>query len=347
LAAGAALSGRAETPAPVQLALERAADYSPIYPFTELPANQPDFVALASFDNPPKKIRFDLIAIDTKGAIPPNQTVFSQEAEHSGAKVGMFRFDSHHDEWKRGRYAVEVYADGALLGRAEFTVVAAVSVPVISDPSALFVVEPGTTWHYVRALAANPNPGFRYSIAGVQPDADGMIRTRWTRGVVGREGDLVHMHDARDDAPQVTSEEFVRLDQSGYAFVRFAAGRKTTAEFAPPQIWVPLPTKPQTWSWQAADRSGEGQFRMWGPLPLAAPGGSELGYVIREFQTDGQIEATTELDFVPRIGAVREVDIRAVSDGRTAMYMETLMLPAAAANPASPGKPDFAGGKAQ
>ena len=338
--------GRAETAPPVTLARERAADYSPIYPFTELPANQHDFVALARFDNPPKKVRFTLIAVDTNGADPPNQPVFSQEGEHGGAKVGMFRFDTHQ-EWKLGRYAVEVFADGALLGRAEFVVVAAVPPLAISDPGALLAAEPGTAWHFETALAANPNPGFRYSIKGVEPDAGGMLRMRGTRSVVAREGDLIHMHVARDDTPQGTSEEFWRLDASGYAFVRKVEGGKT-GEFAPPQLWIPLPPTPQSWTWHAAAGPGEGQFRLWGPLPIAGPHGTEPGLLVREFQTDGQIELTTELDFIPRLGVVREIDIEAVvKDGRTAMYMATTISPAGGAKPANPATEGFSSGKAK
>ncbi|PYR72274.1 MAG: hypothetical protein DMF86_24130 [Acidobacteria bacterium] len=299
-----AVSGVVEqTSESVQVCLASAADYSAVYPTNVLPATSKGIaVVFRVTKGKYKKLTEKIFAVDAGTAIPPNALLASTD-DVVGPVNGVGFFESSGERpVPPGKYRVDILADDAPWKTAQFSVVPAAE-PKITRPEDLVVLPKGRVWTYAETVEAG---GTRmthndtYAIASV--DNAG----------------------ARVDA---SSEHMLwHLGPSGLAVWRKEL--ISQALLPQPQVWLSWPLNaPKTWSYPASDGSFTETYRMWGPVPVKGLQGEAPGYVVL---TDRQIaredfHSTTERDFLPGVGIVREIYVVATKNGELQSRVERML----------------------
>jgi len=297
-------------PSPLQICLEAAADSSPVYPTAVLPATNTDAAAvfeLSAFEKF-RTLDFAWIALDVGEAAPRHYEIAKGSLALRGRHAGVLRLSGLKNPLPPGQYELDVWADKAPWHSQTFAVQTSAAAVPLDKPSDLIPLAVGKTWKY--GFVQEAGPGAKVSLPGIAPGPDGKLHAEVTMSAAQAEADAVRIETRRNNT--LVFEEWWRLDQSGL----FATKRRQTGgeiqTLTPPQKLLSFPPRPQSWNYQAADRSFRQTYRMWGPLTVRAPAGAVAGFVVFTEQTSGPTTMTAERHFVPGIGLVREILITAL-----------------------------------
>lgn len=293
---------------PLQLGFSAAADYSPVYPTSVLPAPTKRVTIVFRFDeaNRYEQLTGTLVAIDIGAAAPPGTRVGSTAITVRSTDRGALDYTSPRP-FPPGRYRLDVTADTQVWNSLEFEVASTPGgeVPSWAD---LMPLTPGTTWTYDLSIRAGA--GVKMNIPENLVGADGVFRATATQSITGAEEAGAHVEMRRDG--ELQTEEWWRADERGISSTRSReAGELTILD--PPRPVFPLPSDlPREWEYAMRDGSFKLQYRMWGPLPVRGPSGEAPGYLIF-VKHDGPAVTTVERHFIPGIGMTKEVVIVGVN----------------------------------
>src|SRR5437762_1944873 len=267
---------------PIQICLAAAADLSPVYPAAVLPSTNTDVVAI--FELGPnerfKTLEFSWIAVDVGNAAPRNYEIARGSLPLHGRRTGVLQLTGVHKGLTPGQYEIDVWADKAPWHSQKFEV-QPIDPVKLDNPSALIPLTVGKTWKY--SFVQEPGAGAKVLLPGIAPGSDGQLHAEVSMSAAQAEADAVRIETRRNNT--LVFEEWWRLDQSGL----FATKRRQTGgeiqTLTPPQKLLSFPPRPQSWNYQAADRSFRQTYRMWGPLTVRAPAGAVAGFVVFTEQT--------------------------------------------------------------
>jgi hypothetical protein len=145
----------------VTIALDGAADLSPVYPMDKVPANIRQFVAIAT--NPESgshQFTGTVAAVDRRTELPAQPaSVIESLPAGQGTRV-LFRF-SFPADLPVGRLRAQITVDGKGWADHEFAVIP--PAVVSGTPDAVFLagsLAEGTEWQYDYRVLQQPSPGF-------------------------------------------------------------------------------------------------------------------------------------------------------------------------------------------
>jgi len=302
----AAPEGAAAGPPPLTLCLAAAADDSPVYPLTQVPANHREAVAVfrigptESF----KKLTSVWTAVDVGATAPAGSEIGRGDLDASGnKKSGSVRFTLPRD-LPVGKYRLDVAGDGKPWASLPFTVVEAAPVVALAKPEDLLPLAVGTRWSY--AFELEPGPIVKnITLSGAERGDDGHWRAPASYKIAATEDAGARVEMRRTDT--LVNQEWWKLDATGLSITRQGiAGAE--ANYDPPVTLLRLPlASPASWTYTSKDKTLEIKFRMWGPLPVIGPNGPVPGYVVVSSQKTERGKLTVERHFVPGIGIVLDV----------------------------------------
>jgi hypothetical protein len=309
-------------PAPLTLCLDTAADGSPVFPLTEVPANYRElFVAYHLRDDEnPKALTHAWTAVDVGKTAPSGTVIDKGTLELHGLKQGGLRLTLPRD-FPVGKYRVDVQADGKPWASLDITVVPPKPAVALAKPEDLLPLAVGTKWTddltvEVGAIVKH------FSLSGAQQGADGKWHSLATYTVVGTDDTGAHVEIRRNDV--LVNEEWWKLDAHGLAVTHERQG-DASAAYDPPVPMVRLPLEPGKWKYTAKDKSFERAYRVWGPLSVRGPKGPVPGYVVlSSFQGNGG-PMTIEREVAPGIGIVREVQVSTFTGKLTTRLEATIV----------------------
>lgn len=297
----------------VQICLEAAADFSPLYPTAELPrAREAVAVFALPSDHLHQKLSYTWIAADVGTAAPPNYRIASGELVLEGNHKGALRLSGMKHPLPVGSYRLEVQLDGQPWRQAEFAVVEPRELSEAFSVEQLLPLEAGTVWTY--EFLQEAGSGARLELPAEQLDALGRLRSEVTVTLVGRDSPGYQLRLQR--GPHAVGQEWWQLDPQGLVITQRAMAGKKAIIDPPQRLWAWPHSEIQTWNYKAANGSFEQQAKQWGPLPVATPRGEKLGYVIRVVRHDPATVSTVERRFVPGVGLISEEIVTALKDGR-------------------------------
>jgi hypothetical protein len=292
----------------LDVALALAGDFSPVYPSRSFPSPIAEFSAAFRLAEGKSygSLTATWIAVDVGDAAPPNFEIASTRLDLQGKSSGHFRYEQPNP-MPVGSYRLDVTADGQPWKSAEFEIGPVADGDAPLTPDEVLPLAPGHIWTYVFSQVAGP--GARIDLPDIAPDPDGIYRATVELTVAGITDGIAHIEQRRDG--KLVFEEWWRLDAGGlHAVKRKPEDGEIVLD--PPQTLLALPLEPRAWEYAAADGSFTQTYRMWGPLPIEAPAGTELGYVVLATQTIGPVAITGERHFLPGVGMVREVIVQAL-----------------------------------
>jgi hypothetical protein len=287
----------------LQTCLDAAADFSPVYPTTTLPAGTNEVIAvweLGKGENYQELVG-TFIAVDVGAAAPANYHIVDARMKLGASRAGRFHFDLPRP-MPPGRYRLDVTADGQPWKSADFAIAAAAAPPTAKRLEDILGLADNKVWSY--DFTQQAGEGAHLTLPGIEPDAEGKLRARASYTVAGTDSAGTRIEMRRND--RLVLEEWWRLGPTGLAVTQRKA-ETTTLVLDPPQIIVAWPPGTKAWEWTAKDKSDRQQYKMWGPVPIEAPAGQGDGYVVlmRSEQPNG-IVLTIERQFAPGVGMVRE-----------------------------------------
>ncbi|MGH8059760.1 MAG: hypothetical protein ACREOH_21400, partial [Candidatus Entotheonellia bacterium] len=210
-----------------------------------------------------------------------------------------------------GKYRLDVRADGRPWQSVEFTVAGAAALE-IPKPADLSPLTKGQIWTYALLQEAGGPARITKAPPGATLEADGKLRATVTFAVVGTDEKGTHLELRRGDV--LFSEEWWRLGAGGLTVTQRRVEGKSIA-LDPPQILLPWPLKPpQTWVYEARDKSLKQTYDVWGPVPVKGPKGEAPGMVAFVQEQSQPARTTVERHFLPGIGMVRSIGITALGD---------------------------------
>ncbi len=290
----------------LQICLGAAADYSPVFATSTIPASAQEVTAVFRFPNDEihKGIVGTWIAVDVGNAAPPNHVVMKTSRQERATKGRLWL--SLPRALPIGKYRLEVEADGKPWKSVDFTVVQDIAAPELSGPDAMLATKQTWTYDFMQEAGA----GAHLNMPGVKPDAQGRYRAKVTMTVIGKDSFGQHVEMRRNGQP--VFEEWWRLDQNG-----LAATKRKSAEgmitLDPPQVLVAWPLgSTRKWEYSPRDGSYHQTYKMFGPLSLQTTAGQKPGYVIFVEQSAERAAISVERHFVPGVGFVRETIIQAL-----------------------------------
>jgi hypothetical protein len=316
----------------VQLALDGAADLSPVYPTAKIPANIRQFVVIFTYaDQKQHKIDTHITPVS---AAPGKYTINSQGEAEAIAVSGGTRFLMRHSflsDLPVGRWRLTVAVDGKPFGAQDFDIVP-VSAPLqLKSPVELMgSLTKGTEWtNEVRALQ-EPRPGLKIPFDGItQADPQpGWLRGTTVTKVVGSDPAGVRTDVVRGG--NLVSSSWTLATDKGLAVSKMMSGGETQ-DANPPELMIGVPAVEfqQTWRWHDNRQKPEAghRFEMWGPLPVKTPNGEAQGYVLLQKIPDDNdptvIAASTESHIVPGLGIVYTASVQSIPQYQTAVRIET------------------------
>jgi len=325
LAAGAS-PALADAPGPLTLCLAAAADDSPVYPLKAVPANNREIVVVFRLrdDEAFGALTHTWTVVDVGAALPAGTVIASGSVPARDLKHGVLRMKVGKD-LAVGTYHLDVAAEKKPWASLDIRVVAATPVTSLAKPEDLLPLVPGTAWTYSFVLETGPAAkNKKFTVAGVDRGADGVFRGAETLKVAAKDGYGARIEFRRGET--LLDEEWWALGPAGLAIARMRLGTEEAA-FDPPVPMLVLPlASPAAWTHKAKDGSFEYDYRMWGPLAVAARGGETPGWVVWLKQTAGNQATTIERQFAPGVGLVREVKVVAL--GTALFYRQELVLQA-------------------
>jgi hypothetical protein len=286
---------------PAVVCLDVASDLSPIHPTRALPAG---VCELSVAIEPAAAARFHtltaiFVAVDVGAAAPPGTEMARSVQPTNGEQRARFRY--HQDgPLPPGTYRVELLGDGAPWCMLPYRVLPALDAAL----APAFPLEAGRVWSY--AFVQEAAEGARLVDGDVPMGArfTGQVEIRALELLADENGATSARVEIRRDGALVSQETW-RFDERGLVATRRAAdGGELVLE--PPQPLLSSSAGVQAWSYVNAALGFDQRGRQWGPLPLAGPWGSALGFVVRTEQAEGALVHVAEREFVPGIGLVHE-----------------------------------------
>jgi hypothetical protein len=315
----------------VQIALDGAADLSPVYVTTRIPTNAREIVAVFSNDDQKQH------GIETKVtpiAAAGKYTINSRGDVKAIAFGTGTRYLVRHKfltDIPEGRWRLEVLVDDKPLGSLDFDVVpAAVPLKMKSPVELMGSLTEGTEWsNEVRALH-EPRPGLQIPFEGItDPDPQpGWLRGTEVARVVASDPGGVRTDTYR--AGKLFSSIWTLVTDKGIAVSKTVSGGDTS-EISPPELVIAWPGEgfQQSWRWHNKGQKPEfdHQFEMWGPLAVKTPNGAAQGYVILQKIPNSDdptlVAASTETHIVPGLGIVYTASVASIAQLQTAVRIET------------------------
>jgi hypothetical protein len=313
----------------VQLALDGAADLSPVYPTTKIPANARVFVAIIMFPDQAHHLIDTLMSpVAATGEFTARKQGETQAIAVADKSRVLLRYFFESD-LPVGKWRLTVTLDDKPCGATDFDVVPAVAPLKIASPVALAgSLLPGTEWTSAVQLLEEPRPGLKLTLPGVKASADGWLRTTTVRKVVGTDKDGTRIDNYQNG--KLTGSSWNLVTDKGIAISKMVAdGHTSSAD--PPELMLASPGAEfhKSWLWHDKKQppaSGH-QFQMWGPLPLKTPNGEASGYVmlqkIPNESDPSVIDGSTETGVVPGLGVVYTVGIESIAQYQTATRSES------------------------
>ncbi len=255
--------GRAQT---VQIALDGAADLSPVYITTRIPANAKEIVALFSYgDQKQHSIETRITPIAASG----KYTINSQGDVQAIAFGNGTRYLVRHkflSDVPVGRWNLAVLVDDKPLGSLEFEVVpATVPLKMKSPVELMGSLTMGTEWsNEVRALH-EPRPGLQIPFEGItDPDPQpGWLRGTEVARVLASDPGGIRTDTYRGG--KLFSSVWTLVTDDGIAVSKTVSGGDTS-EISPPELVIALPGAgfQQSWRWHDKGQKPEldQQFEM-------------------------------------------------------------------------------------
>jgi hypothetical protein len=317
----------------LQLALDGAADLSPVYPTLKIPANAGQFVAIFTFgDQKRHKIETAMTPIEAVGSYtinPQGQTEVIAAGDGTRALMRYF-FQS---DLPVGRWRLTVKLDGKPFAAQEFSVVPAAAPLQLHRPLSLAgSLTKGSEWtSEVRALQ-EIRPGIKISLGNVtKADANGWLHTTAVSKVIALTQEGAQTDNYRGG--MLVNSIWTIVTDKGLAIAKFeTAGHATVPD--PPQLILAWPLKQFHTSWRWHDKRQKpefgDQFQMWGPLPVKTPDGEAPGYVVLQktpADTDATVIASSsEIHIVPGLGTVYSKLVQPIPQYRTAIHIESSLI---------------------
>lgn len=292
----------------LQLGLAAAADYSPVYPTRVFPSGTTrEITAVVRLRKGEsyKKLDASWIAVDVPKT--PAGHVISKVTLPVRGDRGAIHLRAGGRGLPAGRYKVDVTADGKPWQAVEFSV-APSEAPAVTQAADLLPFKPGTVWRY--AFEQEFAPGVKFDLPpGEKLDTDGRLRATLTKTAVASESMGLHIETRRNK--QLVEEEWWKLTDTGLVVTKLKSGGEEST-FDPPGRILPWPLKmPQRWTFRPRGMPFTQTFRVWGPVPVKAPGGEGPGYVLLMEQPSRPIALSVERHYLPGVGMVREVIVQA------------------------------------
>ena len=315
----------------VQLALDGAADLSPVYPTARIPANARQLVAVFIYgDQRQHKITTQITPIAAAG----KYTINSQGQAEAIAVGNGTRFLVRHSflsDLPVGRWRLAVAVDDKPFGSQEFDVVPAAAPLKLKGPVELMgSLTRGTKWSSeVRALH-EPRPGLKIPFDGIT-EAD--PQSGWVRGTTVTRVVAFDPEGVRTDiyrGGKLVSSAWTLVTDKGIAVSKMMSGG-AAQEADPPELMISWPGVEfhQSWRWHDNRQKPEfgHRFEMWGPLPVKTPNGEAQGYVMLQKIPDTDdptvITGSTETHIVPGLGIAYTSSVQSIPQYQTAIRIET------------------------
>jgi hypothetical protein len=315
----------------VQIALDGAADLSPVYATAKIPANARQLVAVFTYgDQQQHKITTQITPIAATG----KYTINSQGQAEAIASGDGTRFLVRHvflSDLPVGRWHLAVTVDDKLFGSQEFEVVpAAAPLKLTSSVELMGSLTKGTEWTCeVRALH-EPRRGLQIPFDGIT-EADPL--PGWLRGTTVTRVIAFDPEGVRTDiyrGGKLASSAWTLATDKGIAVSKMMSGG-AAQEADPPELIIDWPGVEfqQSWRWHDNRQKPEfgHQFEMWGPLPVKTPNGEGQGYVMLQKIPDGNdptvIASSTETHIMPGLGIVYTASVQSIPQYQTAIRIET------------------------
>lgn len=305
----------------LQLGLAAAADYSPVYPTRVFPADTTrEITAVVRLGKGEsyKKLEGSWIAVDAGKT--PNQVISKMTLPVQGDR-GAMHLRAGARGFPAGKYRIDVTADGTPWRTVEFSV-EPIEAPQVKRPADLLPFKPGTVWRY--AFEQEFARGVKFELpAGEKLDPDGRLRTTLTRTAVANESLGLHIETRRNN--RLVEEEWWKLTDKGLVVTKLKTGEQESTFDPPGRLW-PWPLKmPQRWTYRPPGMPFTQTFRMWGPVPVKAPGGEGPGYVLLMEQPSKPIALSVERHYLPGVGLVREVIVQAQNGAMLTRWQNVLV----------------------
>jgi hypothetical protein len=304
----------------LETCLAAAADGSSIYPSDHFPRAKEINATFRLGDAHGGELEFNWVAVDVGDAAPANFTIASGTLDIHNATCGTVSMNGLEQPLPVGKYRQDVSIDHQPWKSRDFSMIAPLDAPNVQNPQDLVPLTPGKKWTYKFVQeAAN---GATLTGPGIKLDPDGKMRATVEITHAGDDDKGSHMELRRDG--NLVFSEWWRLGSDGLT----ATQRKSTDQVVslqPPQVLLPWPLEPKTWSYEPDDHSYKQTCRMWGPLPVQGPSGEVPGYVVMIVQTDGLSKTSDERHFIPGLGLAKEVIVNTINEklvDRTVMTLE-------------------------
>jgi hypothetical protein len=315
----------------VQLALDGAADLSPVYATAKIPANARQLVAVFTYDDQQQhKITTQITPISAPGKF----TINSQGQAEVIASGDGTRFLVRHgflSDLPVGQCRLALAVKDKPFGSQKCEVVpAAVPLKLTSPVELMGSLSKGTEWtSEVRALH-EPRRGLKIPFDGVT-EADS--QSGWLRGTTVTTVVAFDPEGVRTDISRggkLASSVWTLVTDKGIAVSKVISGGDVQ-QVDPPELMFDWPGVEfqQTWRWHDNRQKPEfgHQFEMWGPLPVKTPNGEAQGYVMLQKIPDSNdptvIASSTETHIMPGLGIVYTASVQSIPQYQTAFRIET------------------------
>lgn len=315
----------------VQIALDGAADLSPVYATTSLPANAGQVVLLFTLpDQQRHALQTNIVPITAKGEFTINAVGKSQViASGTGSRFLIRHF--FIGDLPVGRWRATVTIDDKPFGSQEFEVVPASGPLKLSSPLELAgSLAKGAEWTTDVRAPYEPRPGYKMNLDGLtNADAQGWLRTTSVRKIVALDADGARADIYRSG--KLNSSLWTIVTDKGIAVTKALSGDQTEV-MQPPEVIVAWPLAAQfhsSWGWHDNRQKPEfgDRFEMWGPLPIKTPTGEVQGYVVLQKIIDesdpNSVVGTIETHIAPGLGTVYTVFVQSLPQYQTAMRIES------------------------
>lgn len=314
----------------IQIALDGAADLSPVYPISKIPANAGQVVVLFTLGDQQKH----LVHTEVTPINAPGHFTMNREAQTDVIPFGTgSRFLVRHSfigDLPVGHWRLTVTIDNKPFGTQDFDVVPSSAPLRISSPLDLAgSLTKGTEWNSDLRSPYEPRPGLKIPLDGLtNPDSQGFLHTTMVRKIISLDPEGVRSDTFRSG--KLSSSLWTIVTEKGIAVTK-TSDAENTVIMQPPEIIIAWPLSSafhSSWQWHDDKQKPEfgDRFEMWGPVPVKTPQGEVAGYIILQKMTDDSdpklLAGTIETHVVPGLGSVYISYVQNVPQYQTAIRLE-------------------------